>query len=34
MGARRIYLAQIDQTSILDAIIDLEEDDTTPFEGD
>lgn len=35
MGARRIYFAQIDQTSILDAIIDLEEaDDTTPFEGD
>lgn len=35
MGARRIYLAQIDQTSILDAIIDLEEDDdTAPFDGD
>lgn len=35
MGARRIYFAQIDQSLILDAIIDLEEiDDDTPFDGD
>ena len=33
MGARRIYFAQIDQQSLLDAIIDLDEaDDASPFE--
>lgn len=34
MGARRIYFAQIDQDILLDAIIDLDEIDDTPFEGD
>ena len=32
MGARRIYFASIDKSAILDAIIDLEDQDDSPFE--
>ena len=35
MGARRIYFAQIDPSVLLDAIINLEDDDNDlPFEED
>lgn len=35
MGARRIYFAEIDQSALLDAIIDLEDvDNDLPFEED